>query len=287
MIALFDRAQIARQRARAATSTDGDFLHRWAMDQIADRLAVVKRKFPLCVQIGSRGPSLSGQFGIEHLYKTDLTPALSPDIVCEDDFFPFAPSSLNLVISPLALHTVNDLPGALLQIRQALKPDGLFAAAILGGETLYELRQCLMEAEIELTGGMSPRVAPFADKQQAGGLLQRAGFALPVVDSEIVTVTYETIFHLMRDLRLMGEGNAIAERKKTFTPAKLFVRTGELYAQKFAEPDGRIRASFEVIFLLGWAPDASQQKPLKPGSATTRLADFLGTQEIGTGEKPN
>ena len=288
MTIIFDRAQIARQRARTLRSPDGhDFLLRWTMNQIADRLDVVKRDFPLAVQIGARGPSLPPDaYGIQKTIRTDVTAALHPDVVCEDDFFPFAPSSLDLVTSVLSLHTVNDLPGALLQIRRALKPDGLFAAAILGGETLHELRQCLMEAELEISGGMSPRVAPFADKQQTGGLLQRAGFSLPVVDSEIVTVTYDSIFKLMADLRHMGEGNAIADRKTSFTPAALFVRAGELYTQRFADPDGRIRATFEVIFLLGWAPHESQQKPLKPGSATTRLATFLNTDEIGTGEKP-
>jgi SAM-dependent methyltransferase len=289
MTIVFDRPQIARQRARTLHAPDGhDFLFRWTMDQIADRLDVVQRKFPACVQIGARGPTLAaGTFGIDKIIRTDITAALGPDIVCEDDFFPFANASLDLVVSALSLHTVNDLPGALLQIRRALKPDGLFAAAVLGGETLIELRQCLMEAELELMGGASPRVAPFADKQQMSGLLQRAGFALPVVDSEMVTVTYDNIFKLMADLRHMGEGNAIAGRRKNFTPCALFLRAGELYANRFADPDGRIRATFEIIFLLGWAPHESQQKPLKPGSATTRLATFLNTDEIGTGEKPS
>lgn len=282
MITVFDRTQVRRQRLRAAASFEShSFLFDWAMDQIADRLSIVRRTFPLCVRLGARGPSLNASaFGIEKQFVTGR------DLVCEEDFLPFAPHSLDLVVSTLNLHTVNDLPGALLQIKQSLKPDGLFVAALLGGETLHELRACLSEAELELSGGITPRVAPFADKPQMGGLLQRAGFALPVVDSDIVTVTYDSIFALMKDLRLMGEGNAIAERSKAFTPRSLFFRAGELYAQKFAEPDGRIRASFEVIFLLGWAPHASQQQPLKPGSAQTRLADALGTDEIGTGEKP-
>jgi NADH dehydrogenase [ubiquinone] 1 alpha subcomplex assembly factor 5 len=288
MINVFDRTQIARQRARSARHNgDADFLFRWSMNQIEERLSVIRRAFPTCVQIGARGKGIQKKpFGIEHLYRTDITPALSPNIVCEDDFFPFAHESLNLVVSALSLHTVNDLPGALIQIKKSLKADGVFVGAILGGETLYELRQCLMEAELEISGGISPRVAPFADKQQAGGLLQRAGFALPVIDSEIVTVTYETIVHLMHDLRLMGEANAVTERRKTFSTMRLFTRAGEIYAEKFAESDGRIVASFEVIFMLGWAPHESQQKPLKPGSATTRLADFLGSEEMGTGEKP-
>lgn len=252
------------------------------MREIIERLGIVRRKFPLCIQIGARGPDLPAEnFGIETQIMTGR------DVICEEDFFPFAPQSADLIVSALTLHTVNDLPGALLQIRQSLKPDGLFVASILGGETLHELRTCLSEAELELSGGLTPRVAPFADKPQMGGLLQRAGFALPVVDSDIVTVTYDSIFPLMKDLRLMGEGNAIAERSKHFTARRLFLRAGELYAQKFADPDGRIRASFEIIFLLGWAPHASQQQPLKPGSAKTRLAEFLGTDEIGAGEKPH
>lgn len=282
MITVFDRAQIRRQRGRCAPHFSGHgFLFDWSMRQIADRLSVVRRTFPICLQTGNRATPLDAKtFGIEQCI------VAGRDVIIEEDFLPFAPASIDLVVSALDLHTVNDLPGALLQIRQSLKPDGLFVAAILGGETLHELRACLSEAELELRGGVTPRVAPFADKPQMGALLQRAGFALPVVDSDIVTVTYDSIFPLMKDLRLMGEGNAIAERSKYFTSRALFLRAGQLYAQKFADPDGRIRASFEVIFLLGWSPHDSQQKPLKPGSAKTRLAEFLGTEEIGTGEKP-
>lgn len=288
MITVFDRQQIARQRSRAAKHLkDHDFLLSWSMKQIEDRLSIVKRQFTTALQIGCRAPKIDkDSFGIETLYTMDVSDSLSPNIIGHEDFLPILPSSLNLVVSALDLHTVNDLPGALIQIRKALRPDGLFLSAILGGETLYEFRQCLAEAEIEVLGGMSPRIAPFADKPQMGDLLQRAGFSLPVIDSEFVTVTYDSIFPLMKDLRGMGEGNAILERRKTFTPSSLFMRAGELYAQRFSESDGRIRATFEIIFLLGWAPHESQQKPLKPGSAKTRLADFLETEEIGTGEKP-
>lgn len=293
MIRVFDRSQIARQRARnAASPASHNFLIDWTMNQLAERLTVVRRDFPVCIQIGARGMALPADaFGIKTQIVTDnalpLLRAKSNAVLCEEDFFPFGKNSFDLVVSSLNLHTVNDLPGALLQIRNSLKPNGLFVAGILGGETLYELRQCLSEAELEISGGITPRIAPFADKPQMGSLLQRAGFSLPVIDSDIVTVTYDSIFPLMRDLRLMGEGNAVAERQKSFTRRSLFLRAGELYAQKFADPDGRIRASFEVIFLLGWAPHESQQKPLRPGSAQTRLAEFLGTDEIGTGEKPH
>lgn len=287
MITVFDRQQIARQRERALPElARSDFLFKWTMKQIEDRLSIVRKKFPLALKIGCRAPSIEkSSFGIETLMTMDISPSLSPDIVGVEDFFPLAPHSLDLVLSALDLHTVNDLPGALLQMRRSLKPDGLFMAAMLGGETLYELRQCLMEAEIDILGGTSPRVAPFADKPQMGDLLQRAGFSLPVIDSDIVTVTYESILPLMKDLRGMGEGNAIAERRKSFTPLSVFTRAGQLYAERFAEPDGRIRATFEIIFLSGWAPHESQQQPLKRGSATTRLADFLKTEEISTGEK--
>lgn len=293
MITVFDRIQIARQRTRTyALEKNSFFLFDWAINQIEDRLSVIRRTFPVCVQIGARGKSLDqNRFGIKALITTDLAPSLlknaQSSIVCHEDYFPFAANSLDLVVSPLCLHTVNDLPGALLQIRQSLKPDGAFVAAMLGGETLYELRQCLAEAELSLSGGVAPRVAPFADKPQMGGLLQRAGFSLPVVDSDIVTVTYDSIFSLMQDLRHMGEGNAVQSRDRRFTRRDLFLRAGELYAERFSEPDGKIRASFEIIFLLGWAPHASQQKPLRPGSAERRLADALGTQEITAGERPH
>ncbi|HEY8190083.1 MAG TPA: methyltransferase domain-containing protein, partial [Micavibrio sp.] len=201
-------------------------------------------------------------------------------IHADEEFLPFAAGSLDLVLSPLALHSVNDLPGTLLQIRQALKPDGLFMAALLGGETLHELRQAAAEAEMNLRGGLSPRIFPFADKPQMGSLLQRAGFSLPVVDSEIVTVTYEDAFKLMRDIRMMGEGNAIIKRDRSYAGKALFMETARLYQERFSGPGGCIEATFEVIFLIGWSPHESQQKPLKPGSATSRLADILCTDEI-------
>lgn len=289
MITVFDRDGVAQNRRRAvhAPGTHA-FLIDWTLRDIGERLSCIQRDFPTCLQIGARGKNIAnGIRGIKHHVVTDIIPTDAADIVCDEEFLPFAPSCADLVISALNLHTVNDLPGCLLQIRKALKPDGLFLAGMLGGETLYELRIALSEAELEITGGISPRVAPFADKPQAAGLLQRAGFALPVVDSEIVTVTYENIFALMHDLRFMGEGNAIAERKKTFSRRDIFLRAAEIYAQKFSDTDGRIRATFEIIFLLGWAPHESQQKPLPPGSAKTRLADALETVEIAAGEKPN
>ena len=188
-------------------------------------------------------------------------------------------------MSALALQFVNDLPGALIQIRRALKPDGLLLAAMLGGDTLTELRQAFAAAEAEIEGGASPHVAPFTDVREMGALLQRAGFALPVTDVERLTVRYSSPFILMGELRRMGATNVLAERRRKPLRRATLARMAEIYAQRFADRDGRIRATFEVIWLSGWAPHESQQKPLRPGSAQARLADALGTREIGTGEK--
>jgi SAM-dependent methyltransferase len=208
------------------------------------------------------------------------------DLVGDLESLPFAAGSLDLAVSLLALHGVNDLPGALIQIKRALKPDGLFMGCLLGGRTLQELRQALLEAESETMGGVSPRVAPFADLRDLGGLLQRAGFALPVIDSEIVTVRYRDAFGLLRDLRAMGWANALVARRKTPLRRETLLRAASLYAERFADPDGRLPATFEFVWVSGWAPHESQQKPLKPGSAKARLADALGVPEIKAGEKP-
>ena len=211
----------------------------------------------------------------------DLSPALAsragaPAIAADEELLPFAPASLDLVVSNLSLHWVNDLPGALLQIRKALKPDGFFCAAMLGGETLVELRHCLIEAEQSVSGGMSPRVSPFADVRDAGALLQRAGFALPVVDSDVITVTYTDAFALMRDLRGMGETNAVLARRRVPASRALLFEAARLYAERFTEPDGRIPATFQVLHLAAWAPHESQQQPLRPGSGQVPLGDALG-----------
>ncbi len=276
---VFDPAQRRRTRARALENRTADamFLPDWAGRHLLDRLQDVRRDFSYALKIGTR----------DHIAlpcpAVTMDLAGTPAIIAEEEFLPFAPHSFDLVFSALSLHTANDLPGALIQIRRALKPDGLFLAAMLGGETLHELRQCLQQAELDLSGGLSPRVAPFADKQQMGALLQRAGYALPVVDSDIVTVTYRDFSRLLRDLRGMGETNMMAARQKSFTARALFTRAEALYREMFADLDGQLRASFEIIFLLGWAPHDSQQKPLKPGSATARLADILHTDETKLG----
>jgi hypothetical protein len=185
----------------------------------------------------------------------------------------------------LSLQAVNDLPGTLIQIRRALRPDGLFVAALFCGDTLTELREAFASAESEIEGGMSPRVAPFADLRELGALMQRAGFALPVADSDKLVVRYESVFALLRDLRGMGATNVMIERRRTPLKRATLMRMAEIYQQRFADPDGRVRATFEIGWLTGWAPHESQQKPLKPGSAGRRLADALGTREISAGDK--
>jgi len=190
-------------------------------------------------------------------------------------------------VSNLVLHWTNDLPGALLQIRRTLRPDGLFLAAMLGEGTLAELRDCLMAAEIETTGGVSPRVSPFADVRDLGGLLQRAGFTLPVVDRDRIVVTYDNVMKLFADLRGMGEGNALSEQERRFTRRTLVMRAAEIYHERYAGDDGRVSATFNIVYLHGWAPHASQQQPLAPGSAETPLARALQTEEISTGDAAN
>lgn len=284
-ITIFDRKKIRMQRERSLKSaSDHNFLIDWAVKQLLSRLDVVKRDFPSVLQVGNRHTLSTNDIkGMESSITVDM--AGSPTVRADEEFLPFADNSFDLIFSALNLHTTNDLPGVMLQLKRSLKPDGLFHVAFLGGETLHELRDAFTKAEMEIDGGMSPRVAPFADMQQAGSLMQRAGFSLPVVDSEIVTVTYDHLFKLMHDLRFMGEGNALFNRKKSFNNRKLLMRTAEIYHELYAEADGRIPATFEVIFMSGWAPHESQQKPLKPGSAKVRLSEALDTQEISTEEK--
>lgn len=290
-ILIFDRNRVRHNRNRATRQGNAqetaaaDFLHQWTLRAIADRLTLVKREFPLALLIGATGANTFQSEKIGSVLTMDLAENLRPAIQGDEEFLPFAPASFDAILSCLSLHTVNDLPGALLQIGQTLKPDGFFLGAMLGGETLYQLRQVMMEAEENLRGGLSPRIFPFADKPQAGALLQRAGFSLPVIDSEIVTATYENAFTLMHDLRLMGEGNAILNRNKTNPGKAFFLDVARRYQEKFAEADGRIPATFEIIFMLGWTPHESQQKPKARGSATHSLADRLGTTEHSTHEK--
>ena len=256
------------------------------------------RSFPLAVDLGAREGAfqraLAGSAAAERiglLIETDLSEPMlrgrpGPRVVADEERLPFASASLDLVVSALALHWTNDLPGALSQIRRALKPDGLFLGAILGGSTLNELRWALTQAEVEVTGGAGPRVSPFAGAYDGASLLQRAGFALPVTDTDVATVRYEHPMRLLQDLRAMGETNVLAERSRRPLSRAVLTRACALYAERFSDADGRVRATFEIVTLTGWAPHASQQQPLKPGSARARLADVLKTKEIGAGEKP-
>ncbi|MGE4219948.1 MAG: methyltransferase domain-containing protein [Alphaproteobacteria bacterium] len=292
---VFDRRRVLRHRERAAQRlADHDFLFREVAERLADRLQDVNRRFPVALDLGCHGGALSrllsARDDIETLVRCDLSPAMArragpPALAADEERLPFADGRFDLIASNLALHWVNDLPGALVQARLALKPDGLFVAAMLGGETLRELRECLLAAEAETTGGASPRVSPFAEIRDAGGLLQRAGFALPVADADRIAVTYPDAFRLMADLRGMGETNAVIESLRGFSRRDTLLRAAALYAERHADPDGRIRATFQVIYLHGWAPHASQQRPLQPGSAGGRLADALGVAERPAGDK--
>ncbi len=287
---LFDRNLLRLRRRRAAPHAAAhDFLLSRAADDLLMRLDAVAREFPLVADLGlSHGDLTDGllrRAGTRHVVSIGSTPEdRRPLTLCADEeVLPFGDAMLDLAISSLSLQFVNDLPGTLVQIRRALKPDGLFLAALIGGETLKELRQAFMQAEIETCGGASPRVAPMADVRDCGGLLQRAGFALPVADADRIRVTYADAFALMRDLRGMGAGNVLAERRKTPLRRATLLRAAEIYAERFPAEGGRIVATFEIITLTGWAPHESQQKPLRPGSAQMRLADALGVAEISAG----
>jgi SAM-dependent methyltransferase len=285
---LFDRVLQRRRLARALKDGYADFLLTRAVEDLGDRLAPVMRAFPLALDVATPTPAaaLSLRSGrAERVVR--LSPVAEPGAVLGDEErLPFHDERFDLVISLLALQGVNDLPGALVQIRRALKPDGLFVAALFGGATLTELRQAFTQAEAELDGGASPRVAPFADVRDLGGLLQRAGFALPVADTDIVRARYDDPFRLMRDLRAMGLTNTLAERRRTPLRRATLMRAAAIYGERFAGPDGRVPATFEIVWLLGWAPHESQQKPLRPGSAKMRLADALSVPELSAGDEP-
>jgi SAM-dependent methyltransferase len=293
---IFDRALIRRRQRRAAALGPATFLLDRVADDLAERLQIVLRQFDVALDLGTPGEAvrtaLVGLRSISTIVATSAIPDLAVRthqterlVVADEEALPFRDASLDLVVSALALQFVNDLPGALLQIRRALKPDGLFLAALLGGESLTELRQAFAAAESDIEGGVSPHVAPFADLRDLGALLQRAGFALPVTDTDHLIVRYNTVFGLTHDLRRMGATNALLDRRRAPLKRATLMRMAEIYAQRFADADGRVRATFEIVWLSGWAPHPRQQQPLKPGSASTRLADALGTPEISAGEK--
>ena len=290
---IFDRSLLARRLDRAADGfAQAQFLRERAIEDVILTLSAINRRFEVALEIGARdgafgraivGTPVAGKIGL--LIEGELSVGLSARqsgvarLIMDEEALPFGDDSLNLIVSSLTLHSVNDLPGALVQIRRALTPDGLFVASLFGGETLKELRGCLMEAELEVRGGYGPRVAPFAEAPDLIDLLKRIGFAIPVVDSDRVSVSYDHPLALLRDLRAMGESNILHDRPRTGLNRAILARMAELYFERFADDEGRITATFEIITISGWKPHESQQKPLKPGTAKVRWAEALGVEE--------
>ena len=290
---IFDRTLHARRRARAAAGFgEYSFLKQAAAEDIALRLEAVNRRFDRALDLGAHDgtlarvlkadPLIGGR--ISEIVSADLSPAFGHQ-TADEEALPFEEHSFDLIVSALSLHWVNDLPGALIQIRRVLKPDGLFIATVLGGRTLTELRQSLLAAEDEIRGGAANRVSPMLDVFDAAGLLQRTQFAMPVADNDVRTVRYAHPLKLLADLRGMGETAAFANRTNPALTRGILMRAMEIYAQRFSDPDGRIRATFEFVTLSGWAPGPDQPKAKRPGSATVRLADALGVKEQAAGEK--
>jgi len=303
-VLIFDRPLLGARRRRAAKLGPSAFLLERAAQELSERLATVLRQFDRAVDLSTPGNAVkralvrSGKVGIivsaapctaNVMTRTEPNGTRDADdgpaIIADQEVLPFREGSLDLVVSALSLQFANDLPGALVQIRRALKPDGLLLAALAGGDTLTELRQCFAAAEIETQGGISPRVIPFLDVREAGALLHRAGFALPVADVDRVIVRYSSAIALMHDLRAMGATNPLVERSRRALRRATLARVVQIYADRFSDPDKRIRATFEIVWLSGWAPHPAQQKPLAPGSAKRRLADALGVKEIPAGER--
>lgn len=272
--ALFDPALLALRRERARRTRFADFLHRRAAEEVSERLREINRPFRDAAVIGP-----AAALWAEIIGKPGAR------LVEDAEVLDLREGAHDLVVHGLALHWANDPVGQLVQARRALRPDGLLLAALFGGETLGELRQALAQAEVETLGGLSPRVAPMGEIRDLGGLLQRAGFALPVADSLTFDVTYPSALHLMHDLRAMGETNAMTDRLRRPMRREMLARAAAIYAARFPAGDGRVRARFDVIFLTGWAPSPDQPQPLRPGSARARLADALGTVERSAGER--
>lgn len=285
---LFEPDLLVRHRKRALerSQAGADFLLRRAAEDLVDRLSTVDRRFAHAAVVRSWTPTVADALAasgkVDEVVRVEADPAFLGEgegLVSDGDRLPLAPASLDLVVSLLNLQDADDMPGQLIQMRRSLRPDGLFLACLAGAGTLAELRESLLAAETEVTGGASPRIIPFADVRDVGGLLQRAGFALPVADVDTVTVRYGDMFGLLRDLRSMGSTNPLRGRLKHPTRRTVFLRAAEIYAERFADPDGRVRATFNFVWMSGWAPHESQQKPAKPGSATVSLAAALGPRE--------
>lgn len=280
---IIDRKAAAANRRRAENSgvEGADFLLEAVSDDLLFRLSAVAREFDRALLFSPLPGALAGKlFGSGKVRSVETLDDMSGDVV-QEEALGLGEAEFDLGVSLLNLHETNDTPGILAQMRRALRPDGLFLACTPGGDTLHELRDSLLTAEAGLTGNAHARVLPFMDVRDAGGLLQRAGFALPVTDVESFTVRYDTIFHLMRDLRAMGATNTLVSRSRKFATLDLFRAAGEVYADRYSDADGRIRATFTLVWMSGWVPHESQQKPLKPGSASHRLADFIGDKSTG------
>lgn len=280
---LFSPLRQAAIQARAANiaQDDADFLVKEAADMMAERLNATNRQFETAIDMFSPFDNM-----LEHLkassktekvikYTTSKEKSDTPTIAGTRELISLEPKSVQLITSIFGLHWSNDLPGTLAQIKNTLIDDGLFLAALPGDRTLMELRDSMLTAESMINGNATLRVDPFGEVRQIGSLLQRAGFALPVVDTEILTVRYSSLKKLITDLRAMGATSSL-NSNRSFSPRGLFEKTEEIYRERYQDDDGKIRASFEIIFVSGWSPDASQQKPLKPGSAKNKLSDFLG-----------
>ncbi|HEX3862556.1 MAG TPA: methyltransferase domain-containing protein [Stellaceae bacterium] len=285
--ALFDRRAWRLHRQRASRIGSVDFLHDEVAERLVDRLELISRAFAVVLDLGARNGSLAraltARNGTESVIAAEpargfLKNAPKPRVVADPELVPFADDSFDLIASNLVLHWAGDLPGTLVQLRRVLKPDGVLLATMFGGGTLAELRTAMLEAELNEEGGVSPRVSPSVELGDAAALLQRAGYTLPVADSETLTVTYPSLPALVRDLRGMGETNALAARRRTGLRRATFARAAQIYAERFGDADGRIPATFEILFLCGWAPHPSQPLPLPRGSATARLADALKAQ---------
>ena len=284
---IFDRSLLRRRLARALRFGPATFLLEQVALDMGERLSIIKRPFERALDLGSPTPDVAAMLAARApqllVRAAPLAEALGEGdwlgIVADEEALPFAPESFDLIVSGLTLQHVNDLPGALTQIRRALRPDGLFMACLVGGQSLTELRAALAAAEEEIRDGVSPRVSPFVDLRDLGGLLQRAGFTLPVTDVDTVTVRYDHLFALAHDLRAMGATNALTLRDPRGLSRTVLLRAAEIYAERFSDSDGRVRATFDLVWLSGWAPHESQQKPLQPGSAKMRLADALKAPE--------
>jgi len=285
---IFDRALARLRLDRALRAGPADFLLARATEDLLDRLSGVSRDFADALDLGTPGPHLAAALARPGRRVTRLAPSRKAlgagdflGVVGDEELAPFGPERFDLIVSALSLQYVNDLPGALALARRALKPDGLMLAALIGGQSLVETRAAFAQAEEEIVGGASPRVAPFADVRDLGALLQRAGFALPVTDTEVVTVRYRDPFRLFADLRAMGATNALTQRARKPLSRAVLTHAAQIYANRFSDADGRVRATFEILWLSGWAPHESQQKPLKPGSAKMRLEDALRAAREG------